>query len=104
MHRGSGNSLPSFMEEGSVKDNDNQNGDVGADTKSPNKRIFRSYLMRMHHVQNFIQQKQYGMSSVVADLKPIAKNYPDTSIMFADNITNFTLGMVRLKFVHVSGA
>lgn len=95
LQRGSEDLLPSVMEEGSVNDDYNQNDDVGADTKRPNKSIFHRVITRsdsttIRRIQDFIQQKRERPSGACADSKPIAESFPDTSIMFAD-ISNFTL-------------
>ncbi|KAL3810520.1 hypothetical protein ACHAXA_001872, partial [Cyclostephanos tholiformis] len=73
--------LPSFMEEGVVKDDDNLNDDGTAATKTPS---------TIRRIQDFIRQhKGESTIEVVSDSRPIAETYPETSIMFAD-ISNFT--------------
>jgi class 3 adenylate cyclase len=80
------------MEKGNFEDDEDQNGngDLGANTKRPNEDIMsHSDSMTIRRIQDFIRYKRNLISSVVADFKPIAASFPDTSIMFAD-ISNFT--------------
>ena len=79
----------SLSKKGSFENDEDQNGDLGTETKPRYKNMSRTDSLTIRRIQDFIRTKRYLMASVVADFKPIAASFPDTSIMFAD-ISNFT--------------
>ena len=79
----------SLSKKGSFENDEDQDGDLGTETKPRYKNMSRTDSLTIRRIQDFIRTKRYLMASVVADFKTIAASFPDTSIIFAD-ISNFT--------------